>query len=382
MPAAAPRIRILFPAAGNGRNHDFLRGISDGIRERYRWTLDFVIPDQPEAFLIQHRQRPCDGIIAMPSRAFRGGFLASLGVPVVTILIADGDLPAVLPDDAEIGRIAARHLAVAGWESWAASDIAAHWWEDRLSGWRSLVPDAPDHRVPLDDPGTIAWLGALPPRVAVFCANDSLAVRLATLAPTAGRQVGRDLRLLGVDDAIDCHFVTPALSSIKVPLEEIGHRAVRTMARLLQGARVPVRQVLAPLGLVVRASSNPLAIAEPWLQDLAEQLHMAIAAGKRPQLQQHLRTMGVSLSTVERAWRTTVGCSMMEWIQNYRRELAQARLAAGDRTVEEVARSVGLGSGRSLRRLLASSAGVSPDRGTGAPSGRSAGAFRRASPSR
>jgi AraC-like DNA-binding protein len=109
---------------------------------------------------------------------------------------------------------------------------------------------------------------------------------------------------------------------------------------------------------------------------------MAIAAGKRPQLQQHLRTMGVSLSTVERAWRTTVGCSMMEWIQNYRRELAQSRLAAGDRTVEEVARSVGLGSGRSLRRLLTVSPAVNPGRETDAPSDRSAGASRRGSPSR
>lgn len=44
---------------------------------------------------------------------------------------------------------------------------------------------------------------------------------------------------------------------------------------------------------------------------------------------------------------------MMAWIQDYRRELARARLAAGDRTLDDVARSVGLGSGRSLRRLLA-----------------------------
>jgi LacI family transcriptional regulator len=352
MPAPAPVIRILFPSAGNGRNHGFLRGVSDALRERYRWTLDFVTPDTPEVYLRDHGRRACDGLIAMPTSAFRGGFLASLGLPVVTILIADGDLPAILPDEATIGRLAARHLGQVGWSPRAAGEHLTPWWQDRLAGWHAQAPQAPADLVPGDDNRALDWLRALPPRTAIFCANDALAIRLAMLAPTAGRMVGRDLRLLGVDDAIDCHFVTPALSSIALPLQEIGHRAVRTMARLLQGTPVPARQLVAPLGLIVRGSSHPLATAEPWLQDLAEQLHMAIAAGQRPQLQRLLPSLGVSPSTVDRAWRAAVGCSIMEWIQDYRRELARARLAAGDRTVDEVARSVGLGSERSLRRLL------------------------------
>lgn len=353
MSTQAPLIRILFPSAGNGRNQGFLRGVSNALRERYRWTLDLITPDTAEVFLARHRQRPCDGIIALPTRAFRGGLLASLGVPVVTILIPDGDLPAILPDDVGIGSLAARHLGLEGWSPCAVSEFSTPWWEERLRGWHARLPHAPDLQMPVDDPGAIAWLRGLPPRAAVFCANDHLAIRLATLAPEAGRVVGRDLRLLGVDDAIDCHFVSPALSSIALPLEEIGHRSVQTMARLLTGAPVPARRIVAPLSLIVRGSSNPLAHAEPWLQDLAEHLHMAIAAGQRPRLQQVLAPLGVSPSTVERAWKATLGCSMMEWIQDYRRELARARLTDGDRSLDDVARSVGLGSARSLRRLLA-----------------------------
>lgn len=352
MPPPAPLIRIVFPSAGNGRNQEFLRGITDACQERHRWNFDLQTEPQPEALLARQQERPCDGIIAFPNRFFRGGLLAGLGVPVVTVLIADGDLPAVVPDDPQIGRMAARHLAMEGWTPFAAGDIQAPWWDDRLQGWREVLPQSEVLHLPFDDAGTLERLRRLPPRAALFCANDVVALRLASLAPLAGRIVGRDLRLLGVDDTIDCHFITPALSSIKTPLMAIGHRAVRTMARLLQGAPVPRRQILPPLGLIVRGSSTPLAVAEPWLQDLAEELQMTIFSGRRPSLQRLSGSQGRSASTVERAWKAAVGCSMMAWIQTYRREVAQARLAAGDRTLDEVARSVGLASGRSLQRLL------------------------------
>ena len=203
------------------------------------------------------------------------------------------------------------------------------------------------------DTENLAWIRGLPTGTALFASHDHVGLRLVRLAHLAGRRVGRDLRILGVDDDLGGLMTSPPLSSIALPMRTLGRVAVRTMAALLAGKEVPACQVSAPLGVVVRGSSDPLVEAPEWIRDLALDLRAQIASGRRPEIGPLLKRQGRHRATINRAWREALGCSVMDYLQEVRRELARIRLADGAGDPDAVAKSLGLESGRSLRRLLA-----------------------------
>ncbi|MFE9006057.1 GlxA family transcriptional regulator [Streptomyces sp. NPDC007875] len=69
---------------------------------------------------------------------------------------------------------------------------------------------------------------------------------------------------------------------------------------------------------------------------------------------------GVSARHLERLFRTEVGITPGRYVEAVRVEAAQALLADGTGTVEEVARQAGFGSSESLRRVFQQTLGVSP----------------------
>lgn len=95
---------------------------------------------------------------------------------------------------------------------------------------------------------------------AIFAANDSMAIGALSALRDAGVRVPADMAVAGFDDIPIARYTSPPLTSVHVPIAELGARAV---ARLLSTAGgnglAPPREVL-PTTLVVRASCGaPLA---------------------------------------------------------------------------------------------------------------------------
>jgi LacI family transcriptional regulator len=61
----------------------------------------------------------------------------------------------------------------------------------------------------------------------VFAANDVMALGALSAIRDAGLTPGTDVAVAGFDDIPTVRDVTPALTTVHVPLEEIGHRALR-----------------------------------------------------------------------------------------------------------------------------------------------------------
>lgn len=61
----------------------------------------------------------------------------------------------------------------------------------------------------------------------VFAANDVMAVGALSAVRDAGLTPGTDVAVAGFDDIPTVRDVTPALTTVRVPLEEIGRRALR-----------------------------------------------------------------------------------------------------------------------------------------------------------
>ncbi|HEX2911513.1 MAG TPA: LacI family DNA-binding transcriptional regulator [Chloroflexia bacterium] len=69
---------------------------------------------------------------------------------------------------------------------------------------------------------------------AVFVSNDQMALGLLHYASTHGIRVPDDLAVVGFDDLPESAYFTPALTTIKHPLRELGMYAVKTLLKLIE----------------------------------------------------------------------------------------------------------------------------------------------------
>lgn len=72
-----------------------------------------------------------------------------------------------------------------------------------------------------------ALAAGVEPGTLVFAASDIAAIGAMAAIRAAGRSVGADIALAGFDDIQTSRDVTPTLTTVRVPLEEIGYLALR-----------------------------------------------------------------------------------------------------------------------------------------------------------
>ncbi|HEY0510750.1 MAG TPA: LacI family DNA-binding transcriptional regulator [Thermoanaerobaculia bacterium] len=97
---------------------------------------------------------------------------------------------------------------------------------------------------------------ALAPRpTAVFAANDSMAIGCLFALREAGVQVPGDVALAGFDDIPIARYITPPLSSVHVPIAELGTRAMERLLHAVESKNEHERrQETVPTTLMVRGS--------------------------------------------------------------------------------------------------------------------------------
>ena len=107
-----------------------------------------------------------------------------------------------------------------------------------------------------NDARSAQQLGALVvlPLTAVFVANDQMALGLLRTLHEAGREVPRDLSVVGFDDIPEAAFFTPPLTTVRQDFAELGRRCLHLLLGRIEGERAQTRVVVAP-ELVVRAST-------------------------------------------------------------------------------------------------------------------------------
>jgi len=187
----------------------------------------------------------------------------------------DGDT--VLPEHGAGARLVAEHLVALGHRHIGVVTGPANLLtsRERLQGVRDRLRVmghalAQDNVVKSDftrDGGRRATLDLMardPRLTAIFALNDMMAVgALAAIRDDLGRAVPGDVSVVGYDDIPLTRDVQPPLTTVHLPLEEIGEQGMRF---LLDAARPGVRTVRIPARLVERASSGPAGRHPPLLR--------------------------------------------------------------------------------------------------------------------
>jgi LacI family transcriptional regulator len=182
----------------------------------------------------------------------------------------DEGIPSVSAAHAQGAKRATEHLLRLGHRRIAAVTGPSGWMstEERRNGYHAALAAAglmPDPSLEVTSNWTIsggfeaalALLERPDPPTAIFAFNDNLAIGVMRLARARGLRIPEDLSLVGFDDTEEANIVTPALTTVRQPLAEMGRMAVSLLVRLLDRQRVEALRVELATRLVVRESTAP-----------------------------------------------------------------------------------------------------------------------------
>ncbi|MCC7368092.1 MAG: LacI family DNA-binding transcriptional regulator [Chloroflexi bacterium] len=97
---------------------------------------------------------------------------------------------------------------------------------------------------------------ALPdPPTAIFAASDSLAFRLVEVARARGRRIPDDLAVIGFDDIPLAQEMVPPLTTVQIPLRELGRQAGRRVLDLIDGGPNGATTEVLPVRLAPRGTA-------------------------------------------------------------------------------------------------------------------------------
>ncbi len=207
--------------------------------------------------------------------------LAAARVPFVAVGMsshapADAALPFVDTDNRQGGGDAVQHLLDLGHRRIAIVNLATsqanH--HDRLEGYRRALAASgvpvdlgdlllyPIHESDRIEARVQAWLsqiqaaGSLP--TAIFACDYAMAVSTVRVLRRHGLRVPEDVSVVGFDDPYSAEHLTPALTTVRQPVYQVGRRSAQRLLDSLRAGEMPHGAEILPTQLIVRESTGPI----------------------------------------------------------------------------------------------------------------------------
>lgn len=367
-----PRRVLVVLGTDAGWSRGILRGFMAAAHER-DWTLLHYQPCSDLSWLIQEWS-PSAAVIGPGLAREAVAALAPAALVSVTVDRSSDGIASVCLDEEGIAALALEHLlatrlrhvttfrfdespfAVA--RERAFVDQARAVGVEVAPGWGSQA-FSPSERG--ERPAAmVAWLRALPRPCGIFTGTDAWGRVVARYARESGLRVPDDLALVGADnDVLECELISPPLSSVMIPWEEVG-RNVATLLRLAFGGQ-PIGQrrvVISPIAVAARRSSRVLAIddelvagAVAWIRGHAD---------RRLTVSMVARAVGGGRQRLERRFRRALDRTVQDEIRRAHVETARHWLATTQLGMAEVARRSGFTSASLLSVAFRREVGVPP----------------------
>ena len=302
--------------------------------------------------------------------------LMKRGVPVVDLTISRPDVavPRVTSDHTAIGRLAAEHFRErnfrnAVWFSTGWGAVHAMRFKGLQEGLERaplkwvLAESLPTSRQN-DWPSFTKWLrgafAAAPKPVAALTYDEADGARLLNAALELDISVPEELAILTIgDNRTICENQSVPLSSIDQNLERGGYEAAALLDRLMSGQRPPKKPILVPpLGVVVRRSTEVIAVSDPTVRKAMEFISRKLAQPiGSPQIADAL---GVRRPVLDTLFREHLCHSVGEEIRRQRFARAKLLLETTNMSVAAIAAETGYCSPSHLANTFRDATGVSP----------------------
>lgn len=227
--------------------------------------------DKQKAYLSMLTQRQVDGIIFAAS--FINSFSEALinsSIPVVYAysFSPKGSTNSVLPDDFHAAKTVTEYLYELGHSRIGyingPKDVipSKERFKGYIQGLRNKGVEFDDELLKSgswEDPASgyraaKEMFSLSQPPTAIFAANDVMAAGVIDAAKEVGKAVPRDLAVVGYDDREIAKFIRPQLSTVRLPMAEIGSAAVEMVVNCLEDNETDQQSVFVPCELIIRNS--------------------------------------------------------------------------------------------------------------------------------
>lgn len=102
---------------------------------------------------------------------------------------------------------------------------------------------------------------------AVTCGNDQTAIGAIRALLDAGIRIPEDVAVMGFDNNFPSSIVTPSLSTVSVPKEQIGEKAIELLLRRMENPDAKPKIITLDTQLIVRQSTDTQALSDWCLND-------------------------------------------------------------------------------------------------------------------
>jgi LacI family transcriptional regulator len=354
-------------------NLSILLGTVEYCRGLPQWEYQFahrgdVTLEQIEA------GRPIAGVIAQVSLFPEvAPVVQRLGIPTVDVSRrpASGQFPQILPDDVEVGRLAAKYFVGRGFKHFAFAGFKTDYSYLRQRGFESVlhraggsmailledqfVPRASDWQSDLRH-----WLKALPKPAALMGTTDVRSREILKECQALGLHVPEDISLISVDDDESiCLLLAPTLSSIRLDGRRAGYQAAALLDRMMRGERVPRQSVpIPPLPIRHRRSSDAYAVSDDEV--IAALRFIWANAGRNISVEDVANSAAISRRSLQVRFRAALGRTVQSEIWRCHIDRAKEMLARSNLPLWQVAERSGFQRSQAMSRMFYRETGMTP----------------------
>ncbi len=288
------------------------------------------------------------------------------------------DLPCVLPDNEACGRLAAEELLGRGFQTFAVFSTQSHWYvDDRRNSFRKCVMEkgfpCETWHLPMSDQekgsfrqdGSVQrtfeeWFNHFEKPLGLYCSEDEEAAMIMRGCHQLGIAVPEQVALVGTNnDPVICPYTEVPLSSVDLNWEGVGYAAAEQLDLLMQGKKAQPVTLVPPKGLVIRKSSEALAV---------EDLRVALALSyieenshRHVSVSEITENNGIPLRTLQWAFKRALGTSIQDEITKSRTRRVEDMLLNTDRKVGQIAEDLGFSSAQYMNHFFSKAKGVTPN---------------------
>ncbi len=207
------------------------------------------------------------------------------------------------------------------------------------------------------------WLASLPDETGIFAADDSLAFEVYKIANRLGKSIPTELAILGVnDDDLLCSIANPSISSIRLPLEKMGHDAAKMMKTFVSESKEYSSTLdychYAPMGLIARGSTKVVVVRDAVVKAAVCYIHENYM--KSINVESILEELNVSRSLLERRFRDELGITPLVELRRQRIERARALLSDSKETIYDMGKRCGFSSAIRFTTVFKEQVGMTP----------------------
>jgi LacI family transcriptional regulator len=383
MPSRRKIAVLVESSRGYGRS--LLRGVATYVREHQPWAIynhERRLYDAAPEWLGRWRG---DGIIARIATPAFARQIARLGIPTVDLLGLHHieNVPVIITDHRAVARLAAghfldrglAHFAFCGFTGIHFSERRAEYFVEYLAGHGHSVSVYTDPTSPRRDSAALieverlppvahiaAWVKSLPKPVGVMAATDDRAHHVLNVCGEYGIAVPDEVAVIGVDnDEMLCDLCDPPLSSVALNPLRVGYEAAALLGRMMRGMASSKKRVLIPpLGVVMRQSTNVLAISDP---DVAAAVRFIREnAGNGLAVEDVARQASLSRSTLKRRFAAVLRRSPKDEIDRVQIDRVMRLLSTTRLPLAKIAALAGFRHVESMCKLFKRKTGTTPGR--------------------